>query len=114
MGSTGEGTYRSTRGGITIRKDVKLDVDSMPCRGSDMTQISLLPAVHDEGWEQHVAVNHNWVRLNSNNRSPWYSTQSPFRSDFVANIYCELFRQLSLPPTVYMHQKHFYLMQLQN
>jgi len=56
MGSTGGGTYGSTRRGITIRKDIQLGVDSMPCRGSDMTQIPLLLTVRGEGWEQHVAV----------------------------------------------------------
>jgi len=41
---------------ITIRKYVQLNVDSMPRRGSGMTQIPLLPCVRGEGWEQHVAV----------------------------------------------------------
>ena len=56
MGSTGGGTCGSTRTGITIRKDVQLNVDSMPCRGSGMTQIPLLPFVRGEGWKQHAAV----------------------------------------------------------
>jgi len=109
MGSTGGGTYGSNRRGITIRKDVQLDVDSMPCSGSHMTQIPLLPTVRDEGWEQHVAVKSHLGKAEFKQQSPWYSTWSPFCSDFMANIYCELFMQLSLPPTVYMHQKHFYL-----
>lgn len=56
MGSTGGGTCGSTRRGITIRKDVQLNADSTPRRGSGMTQIPLLPFVIGEGWKQHVAV----------------------------------------------------------
>jgi hypothetical protein len=56
MGTTGGGTCGSTRRGITIRTDVQLNVDSMPCRRSGMTPSPLLPFVAGEGWEQHVAV----------------------------------------------------------
>jgi len=71
MGTTGGRTCGSTRRGITIRKDVQLNVDSMPCRGSGMTT----------------------------SPCPQYITWSPSCSDFVGNIFFKSFLWLSLQPT---------------
>ena len=66
MSSTGGGTYGSNR-----RNDVKLDVDSMPCKVSDITQVPLLPTVWHEGCEQHVAGKSHLGKAEFQQQSPW-------------------------------------------